>query len=229
MTANLELPAGFHHKLSQLAIDRYLVHAKAMESRQSTPEAVNNGFFSLQQEPERWWPELLQSNEYHHLRKLLTVAAVEYAQKIGRYPVGESFRELTEPDLFLWTAVYTEGTPHLTHCHDQGIVSGVYYSQAPVGVPPIVFSDPRGGQPMHIDSAGHAPETEPEPPFHQNAVLFPNAGNLVFFPSWLPHRVPPGKSNQTRVVWAFNLNGPISSWSRSTHAVIRKDTRLGGG
>lgn len=72
---------------------------------------------------------------------------------------------------------------------------------------------------MHIDSAGHAPETEPEAPFHQNGVFFPQKGDLVLFPSWLPHRVPPSKSNQTRVVWSFNLNSPsVDAWSRTSFA-----------
>ena len=89
----------------------------------------------------------------------LSQAAVEYATRIGRWPEGRDAPELNNVDLFIWTAVYTEGTPHLTHCHDQatpfhhgqhrgvlvqGIVSGAYYSQAPVGSSPIVFTDPRG-------------------------------------------------------------------------------------
>merc|ERR1712166_705737 len=210
-TVHIDLPASFHQRLSELAISRYLKHSKQTlaQSPDQTPEAINNGFFSLQQDADRHWPELLKAPEYHQLRALLHKAAVEYALRIGHWPRGRESPELMDRDLFVWTAVYMEGTPHLTHCHDQGIVSGAYYSVAPEGVAPIIFSDPRGGQPMHIDSAGHAPETEPEAPFHHNSVFFPNDGDLVLFPSWLPHRVPPGKSRKTRVVWSFNLNGPV--------------------
>ena len=70
--------------------------------------------------------------------------------------------------LVVWAAVYTADTPHLTHVHESSVVSGSYYSQvpthqtnlvvsdavrqAPSGTAPIVFMDPRGGQPMHNDA-----------------------------------------------------------------------------
>jgi len=217
-TVHIDLPSTFHERLSQFAIKRYLAHQKQSKRQHPyiTQEAINNGFFNIQQNAEHHWPEMLENPDFRHIKRVLTKAAVEYAKRIGRWPEGHDVDELQDVDLFIWTAVYTEGTPHLTHCHDQGIVSGAYYSLAPTGSAPIVFTDPRGGQPMHIDSAGHAPETEPEAPFHQNGVFFPKMGDLVLFPSWLPHRVPPSKSNQTRVVWSFNLNGPVNSWSRTT-------------
>jgi len=222
-TMHVDLPEEFHKALSDLAISRYMQHQTAAKQRDPriTLESINNGFFSLQQDAASKWPELLRSKHVKHLRRILHKVAIDYALKIGNFPQGKATPELTEADLFLWTAVYTEGTPHLTHCHDQGIVSGAYYSQAPDSSAPIVFTDPRGGQPMHIDSAGHAPETEPEAPFSTNAVMFPSMGDLVLFPSWLPHRVPPAKmSGAPRVVWSFNLNGPVNGWARSTAAPV---------
>lgn len=75
-------------------------------------------------------------------------------------------------NLVLWAAVYTTHTPHLTHVHESSGISGTYYSNAPYGVSPIVFMDPRGGQPMHIDAI--LPETEPEAPFHHQTTFYPS-------------------------------------------------------
>ena len=155
--------------------------------------------------------------------------------------------------LVVWAAVYTADTPHLTHVHESSVVSGSYYSQvpthqinlavsdavqqAPSGTAPIVFMDPRGGQPMHNDaiqvsySSGYnnaavesvsilQPETEPEAPFVHSTTFFPTTGDIVIFPSYLPHRVPPApksKSLEPRVSWAFNLEGGDFAWLSITH------------
>lgn len=72
---------------------------------------------------------------------------------------------------------------------------------------------------MHIDAI--FPETEPEAPFHHQTTFFPAAGDLVLFPSWLPHRVPPNPSAESntnpRVTWAFNLEVGSNGWIGTTH------------
>merc|ERR1712072_581307 len=99
----------------------------------------------------QFWPELYGSEEYKLLNKVLKSAAVEQAMHIGKY-VNDRDALMQHSNLVLWAAVYTTHTPHLSHVHESSAISGTYYSNAPYGVSPIVFSDPRGGQPMHIDA-----------------------------------------------------------------------------
>jgi uncharacterized protein (TIGR02466 family) len=140
------------------------------------------------------------------------------ALKIGKY-VNDREKLMRESNLVLWAAVYTTHTPHLTHVHESSALSGTYYSNSPHGVSPIVFMDPRGGQPMHIDAI--FPETEPEAPFHHQTTFFPAVGDLVLSPSWLPHRVPPnpsaGSQSNPRVSWAFNLEVGSNGWIGTAH------------
>ena len=227
-TSRIEIPGmpDFHKRLSEMAIKKNTEFTKmAQRNGRQRLEDINNAFFSAQDKSERpgqrgmqFWPELYNSKEYKLLLKVLKNAAVDQAMKIGKYRTDRD-KLMRESSMVLWAAVYTTHTPHLTHVHESSALSGTYYSNAPYGVSPIVFMDPRGGQPMHIDAI--FPETEPEAPFHHQTTFFPNAGDLVLFPSWLPHRVPPNPSAESntnpRVTWAFNLEVGSNGWIGSTH------------
>jgi len=227
-TTRIEIPddPGFHERLSQMAIKRYLSFMEQAKARGNMRlEDINNAFFSAQSKSGddqdgrgmNFWPELYKSKEYKLLRKVLMASAIDQALHIGRDITREELENTA--NLVLWAAVYTTGTPHLSHVHESSAISGTYYSNTPSGVSPIVFMDPRGGQPMHIDAI--FPETEPDAPFHHQTNFFPKAGDMVLFPSWLPHRVPPNPMEESninpRVTWAFNLEVGSNGWMRSTH------------
>eukprot|EP00656_Telonema_subtile_P008395 TRINITY_DN13919_c0_g1_i3.p1 TRINITY_DN13919_c0_g1~~TRINITY_DN13919_c0_g1_i3.p1 ORF type:complete len:336 (+),score=71.10 TRINITY_DN13919_c0_g1_i3:534-1541(+) len=211
-TSRLEVGDSFHATLSGIVIQIYKDFSKTQHPR-ARAEDINNAFFQAQltrdselTDPDKW-PELYESTEYKQLRTQIRSMAVAQAEVISIKPR----RVLERCDLSLWAAVYTEDTPHLTHVHESSVVSGSYYSQAPPGSAPIVFTDPRGGQSMHADAV--KPENEPEAPFMHTQSFFPNTGDLVIFPSWLPHRVPPApKGTPPRVSWAFNLQCGDDSW-----------------
>jgi predicted 2-oxoglutarate/Fe(II)-dependent dioxygenase YbiX len=63
----------------------------------------------------------------------------------------------------------------MAHTHPNHLVSGVYYVRTPPEGAPLVLSDPRGRF----------------PPFDETVTLRPAPGDLVLFPSWLTHEVPP--------------------------------------
>ena len=52
--------------------------------------------------------------------------------------------------------------------------------------------------------------TRPLPPFDDTETVHPVAGDLILFPSWLMHQVPPTSGDQPRLSVAFNAAG---SWS----------------
>ena len=130
--------------------------------------------------------------------------------KNGRGQTREYLESLT---LILWAAVYTTSTSRNTHMHEQSLCSGTYYSAAPPDSMPLILSDPRGGQPMHTDMA--KPHAEPEAPFHHQVTFFPKVGDMLLFPSYMPHHVPAATENdEPRVVWAYNLEGGVDSYAR---------------
>eukprot|EP01052_Picozoa_sp_SAG31_P009818 SAG31_NODE_525_length_14489_cov_3.693815_6_plen_235_part_00 len=150
---------------------------------------------------------------------LVQTRSIRWFERIAISPAIHATFTSTNPfhrRFSMWAAVYTAETPHLTHVHESSLLSGSYYASAPVGSSPIVFTDPRGGQPMHIDTI--QPELEPEAPFIGTYTFFPNVGDVVMFPSWLPHRVPPHpKGVPERCVFAFNLElGGDLAWLSTT-------------
>merc|ERR1712166_747090 len=57
-------------------------------------------------------------------------------------------------------------------------------------------------------------ELEPLAPFHQRVHFAPRSGDMVLFPSYLPHRISKHESppKGERVAWAFNLEGGVDTW-----------------
>ena len=92
----------------------------------------------------------------------------------------------------IWATVHYNGISHLTHTHPNSLVSGVYYVQVPednYGL--LLLEDPRG----------------PFPPFDNRVKIQPHTGDIVIFPSWLPHQVTQTSSVTPRISIAFNIPG----------------------
>ena len=111
---------------------------------------------------------------------------------------------LDEFKLFSWVNINPKGSKNLRHNHfDVGgnvVFSGVYYVKVPKDSGCIRFFDPRGFM-IHscLDMKyfhGHS-----KPVFD----VEPQAGDCVYFPSWLEHDVEDNKSNEDRVSIAFNV------------------------
>lgn len=97
--------------------------------------------------------------------------------------------DLQRPDLKYslkdcWVNFMGEGAEHAMHDHVDSIISGTYYVQTPVDSPGICFVDPQLG-----------PEE----------VEYPvEAGEVILFPGWMNHRVPPNFGEDDRVSVSFN-------------------------
>jgi uncharacterized protein (TIGR02466 family) len=97
----------------------------------------------------------------------------------------------------MWGNVNPRGGYNFTHVHPTGWMSGVYYIQIPNEESPLVFEDPRPARMMD---------------FQRSALLNdeyfahrPEVGQLVLFPSWLPHFVNPNTSDDFRISISFNV------------------------
>lgn len=116
----------------------------------------------------------------------------------------------------LWAAVQRGiGAYHNFHVHEGAIVSGVYYSNCPLGCAPLVLRRPVGIDTCSDLGGDDAIEKD-------EVTIQPRAGQLLLFPPWISHGVPlleTSEQNKTvspdlnapRVSWAFNLNGKLAS------------------
>lgn len=102
---------------------------------------------------------------------------------------------------------------HKDHVHEDVLVSGVYYAAVPPGSAPLVLRCPSS-----TNKNVTAPKDKQED--QNTTVLPPKEGQLVIFPPWLWHGVPPraeamaaanaladSNSPPTRVSYAFNISG----------------------
>lgn len=107
--------------------------------------------------------------------------------------------------LSAWVTVCRSGAYHAPHSHPDSAWSGVYYvdpgSRAPnqrlSGV--LEFLDPRAG----VDAV-----TAPGDPYGEPFRIWPQAGLLVVFPSWLFHWVHPYMGDTPRIALSFNATAP---------------------
>src|SRR5262249_44640153 len=113
--------------------------------------------------------------------------------------------------IFAWANLNREGHANARHIHGGAVWSGVFYvddggiaGDASLGGG-LELWDPRGGLALM-----YAPTAKLATPGAVNAGLaevhYPKTGQLVMFPSWLPHSVEPYRGSAVRISVAFNLS-----------------------
>jgi hypothetical protein len=86
----------------------------------------------------------------------------------------------------------------MSHIHDDGWLSGVYY----VSVPKISSANPRAGC-LVLGSLEHnGPSVDPA---WGTRDVDPVPGRLVLFPSYIPHATIPTKSTDQRICISFDV------------------------
>jgi uncharacterized protein (TIGR02466 family) len=102
-----------------------------------------------------------------------------------------------------WANVSRSGDYHRIHNHPGSCWSGVYYVEAGTDAP---------GYPLSglLELLDPRPFTEmvstPGEPFGQKAIIKPEAGMMVLFPSWLYHFVNPYFGEGERISVSFNVS-----------------------
>jgi len=97
----------------------------------------------------------------------------------------------------LWGNINPKGGFNFTHVHPSGWLSGVYYIQLPEKNNEIVFQDPRSSRMMDFQRSSLIKD--------EYFSHYPKVGELLLFPSWLPHFVTPNTSEQNRISISFNV------------------------
>ena len=97
----------------------------------------------------------------------------------------------------MWGNINPKGGFNFTHVHPSGWMSGVYYIQLPEKNNEIVFQDPRSARMMDFQRSSLIKD--------EYFSHYPKVGELLLFPSWLPHFVTPNTSDQNRISISFNV------------------------
>lgn len=96
----------------------------------------------------------------------------------------------------MWLNIHRQNGFNHVHVHSGGWYSGVFYLKCSENSGNITFTDPRPGAEMSF--------------YHQQTrgqlhTIKPKVGDLILFPSWLPHLVEPNCDTETRISVSFNI------------------------
>jgi len=140
-------------------------------------------------------------------------------QRLASSIIHELQSDSPELTIDLWAAVQRgDGAHHKFHVHEGAVVSGVYYSNCPLGCAPLVLKRPLLDGGSNLEFAQNANNNDDAMERDDDEVIHPSNGQLVLFPPWLNHGVPLAKEQQCnessasfpRVSWAFNLNARLA-------------------
>jgi uncharacterized protein (TIGR02466 family) len=132
------------------------------------------------------------------LRGHLMAAIQDYARILFQH---ECHKQPTTIDFTLWgwAVRYRAGASQIVHVHPRTTISGVYY----VAAPPSVLGSGNGGKIIFHDPRPRANmmQLPHQINYYRQA---PVPGEIVLFPCWLEHSVPPFQGPGERVCIAFN-------------------------
>ena len=179
---------------------------------------MNARFFQLQwanfNNERNHTEELHSSPEFEELTALMRAEATEFLKLHGTSAAAAETK--AEGPMFVWASIHGSGSCHPPHVHSDSAVTGTFYGCTPPGASPLVLDDPRGKTPYDIMvkieqhlKHGTGEVDSGIPPFNQQISIPALEGQLVTFPPYLVHQVPPCDTakGSWRVSFSFNLLG----------------------
>ena len=108
--------------------------------------------------------------------KTISDIVLSYAEKMGSTPTKCRTSDC-------WGVLYKKNDFAVAHAHWPNIWSWGYYVKVPQGSSPLVFPEGKEG----------------------NYYVFPQVGDLVIFPAWVKHEVPPSAVDEDRMLVGGNI------------------------
>ena len=118
----------------------------------------------------------LNMHQRHSSFNQLCNIIIPYAEKMGSTPIKCRASDC-------WGVLYKKNDFAVAHAHWPNIWSWGYYVKVPGGSSPLVFPEGKEG----------------------NYYVFPQVGDLVIFPAWVKHEVPPSTVDEDRIMVGGNL------------------------
>ncbi|CAE8715414.1 unnamed protein product, partial [Polarella glacialis] len=151
------------------------------------------------------------------LRSALLAAAGDYVQRVSAAAAASGGARLTGEVrlrlLGVWANVNSQGHSNVAHTHP-GLLSGALYvapGTSRGGGTELCLSDPRylpadEGESSWRRSCSSLEQLDSAGGVGLEGLL---AGDLVLFPSWLQHHVPPHKGDELRISVSFNVAADV--------------------
>ena len=108
--------------------------------------------------------------------KVISDIVITYAEKMGSTPIKCRTSDC-------WGVLYKKKDFAVAHAHWPNIWSWGYYVKVPKRSSPLVFPEGKEG----------------------NYYVFPQVGDLVIFPAWIKHEVPPSTVDEDRILVGGNI------------------------
>ena len=101
----------------------------------------------------------------------------------------------------MWSIINKKDNFNIEHTHPNNYLSGSYYVKAPKDCGRFLATNP------HTLNRDKFPKQANRTEFNRNVAAINVAeGDLLIFPSYLPHFVEPNKSDEDRIVVSFNID-----------------------
>ena len=118
----------------------------------------------------------LNMHQRYKAFKAISDIVITYAEKMGSTPIKCRTSDC-------WGVLYKKKDFAVAHAHWPNIWSWGYYVKMPQGSSPLVFPEGKEG----------------------NYYVFPHVGDLVIFPAWIKHEVPPSTIDEDRMLVGGNI------------------------
>ena len=118
----------------------------------------------------------LNMHQRHESFNQICDIVISYAEKMGSTPIKCRASDC-------WGVLYNKNDFAVAHAHWPNFWSCGYYVKLPDGSSPLVFPEGKEG----------------------NYYVFPQVGDLVIFPAWIKHEVPPSMIEEDRMLVGGNL------------------------
>ena len=101
----------------------------------------------------------------------------------------------------MWSIINKKNSFNIEHTHPNNYLSAAYYVKAPDNCGRFSITNP------HMISRDKIPKRTDRTEFNRNAAQIEvKEGDLLIFPSYLPHSVEQNKSDEDRIVISFNID-----------------------
>ena len=122
----------------------------------------------------------------------------DYATNVMRY----KYKDLVFTQS--WLTKKLQGTSHKAHTHPNTLISSVFYFEMNEGDPPLCFSNRVYSANRPIFEPSYLDDYQDHPFSQEMFFVQPKQNDLVIFPSWFTHGVPPNPNKEFRKSLGIN-------------------------
>lgn len=179
--------------LKDVKLECYQIQRMDIEGLKWSEKNYKNGYTSYSSQD-----QIHQlSSTFHDLEKRIVKHVSKYLQRLD-YNATENDLKMTD----FWVNIMGQNAIHTAHIHPNSVISGTFYVSKPKNSSGIQFQDPRLAQLMN------SPVVKPAAQTHNQrfVTVFPEAGDVVLFESWLLHEVPLNITKDPRISVSFNYD-----------------------